>query len=163
MSAVKNSNFSANWGSRSRVPTVLSVVWSEQGTKFSVHVRNYERDFYSPFGNSFADRTSEIRNEQGVYVGVKQRLFRKIDLSFYLDVFKHPWRSSAIPVAESGREYLGQIQYTHSSSAQLYLQWRQRTDLSKKEILEVHGITRSVFTPLTNNKLRRECSRCIEI
>ncbi len=117
---------------------VNGIVWSEQGTKFSMHVRKYGRDFYSPFGNSFADRTSEIRNEQGIYVGVLQRLSGKFDLSFYLDVFKHPWRSTAIPVSESGREYFGQIQY----------------GLSKKEIQGDHGITRSVFTPLTNNKVR---------
>lgn len=92
--------------------------------EMALHLRNYARNFYSFYGNAFAEGTL-VQNEKGAYWGWKYRFSRKHTLSGYVDLFEFPWLRFRAYRPAGGFETL--VRYTHafSRTSSFFIQFRQ--------------------------------------
>jgi hypothetical protein len=91
--------------------------------------RNYQRDFYSFYTNSFSE-ASVPQNEKGFYYGMKYSIHKKIKLAGYIDFFEFPWLRYRNYSPSAGHEWLFRFQYQHNKgmifTAQLREEEKQR-------------------------------------
>lgn len=73
--------------------------------------RKYGQAFYSPYANAFAERGSEGRNEEGIYLGVQMKLNDEVSVRGYYDVFRIPFINANTVLAWSGDDLLFQLSY----------------------------------------------------
>ncbi|MGQ9805186.1 MAG: ComEA family DNA-binding protein [Chlorobiales bacterium] len=93
-----------------------SVVAGIEGTfekrlKAILLARKYAQAFYSPYANAFADRGSQGRNEEGIYLGVQMKLSDEVSLRGYYDIFRIPFINANTVLAWSGDDLLFQLSY----------------------------------------------------
>lgn len=113
------SGASGGWGHVHGVVASLSAA-----VDAALVVRDYARDFYSFYGNTFGEGTFPV-NERGVYLGVKVRPVSRWELSAYYDRFRFPWlRFNAATVNSGGDEWLGRVLYRPDKLTTLYAQLR---------------------------------------
>lgn len=93
----------------------------------SLLIRNYQRNFHSLLGQSFAESSGDNINEQGIYLGFRYEFNRKYQLSGYFDQFKFPWVQTRVNRPSNGYEYLFRGEYTPNKSTHLALQFRQES------------------------------------
>lgn len=86
--------------------------------------RNYAKDYQTTFANSFAEN-SDTRNEQGIYTGITLRLNRKWLINTYIDLYQSKWLRYLVDGPSNGFDYLGELQYLPSRSAQFYVRFKQ--------------------------------------
>ena len=86
--------------------------------------RKYDRDFYSFYGNAFAEGTL-AQNESGIYWGWKYRFNRKYTIATYIDLFKFPWLRFRTYRPSHGHEFLLRFNYTPSRKVSMFAQFRQ--------------------------------------
>lgn len=91
----------------------------------SLVYRNYDRDFFSPYGNSLGE-SSINRNERGVYWGIKIMPNRKINFAGYFDKFYFPWLTNRSDGPTDGYECFGRINFKPTKRILLYAQWRHQ-------------------------------------
>lgn len=101
---------------RSFQPDANSVVAGLEG-KFQKRLRTvllarkYSQAFYSPYANAFAERGSQGRNEEGIYLGVQMKLSDEVSLRGYYDIFRIPFINASTVLAWSGDDLLFQLSY----------------------------------------------------
>lgn len=88
--------------------------------------RNYARDYQATFNNPFGEN-SDGRNEHGIYAGASLRLSRRFVLNAYFDMYKSGWLRYLTDGPSQGIDFLSELQYNPSRSAQLYVRFRQET------------------------------------
>lgn len=93
----------------------LSMLW-----------RNYDRNFHSFYGNSFAENSRAI-NERGIYVGIEVRPIKKWKFNAYYDFFRFPWLKYRLYSPSFGHEWLGRLSYQPSKSLQVFFQYREES------------------------------------
>lgn len=93
---------------------------------FGMLIRQYDRDFHSIQGASFAEGSRNI-NESGVYWGLKYKLNKQFNLSAYYDSFRFPWLRFRINTPSSGHDYLLRLNYSPKPNTRFYVQMRQKT------------------------------------
>lgn len=86
--------------------------------------RNFAKDYQTTFANSFAEN-SDTRNEQGIYTGITLRLNRKWIVNSYIDVYQSKWLRYLVVGPSNGFDFLSELQYLPSRSAQFYVRFRQ--------------------------------------
>ncbi len=91
---------------------------------FSLLVRNFERNFHSTRGYAFAERPVTIRNERGVYMGLKLMPGTKWTISAFFDQFWFPWHNYQVSFPSRGRETLTQIDFKPSKRWSIYIRYR---------------------------------------
>ena len=118
----------------------------------AVVVRDYDRNFHSFYGNSFAEGTYPI-NEKGVYMGVKVRPIARWELSAYYDRFRFPWTRYRVDAINSGGdEWLVRVMYRPDKITTLYGQLRtERKDRNLSSIDQ--GALRQVGVGTRRNAL----------
>jgi hypothetical protein len=94
------------------------------GLDMALHVRNYQRNFYSLYSNAFSE-TSLPQNESGVYWGWKYTLNKKWNTSGYVDLFRFPWLRYRSYAPSEGHEWLLRITFQPSKNVILYAQLRE--------------------------------------
>jgi hypothetical protein len=94
---------------------------------FSILVRNFEKDFHSTRGYAFAERPVNLRNERGVYMGIKIMPNPKWIASAFLDQYWFPWNKYQVSYPSSGLEYLAQVEFKPERNTSIYLRWRSDT------------------------------------
>ncbi len=87
--------------------------------------RNYDRDFYSSYGNAFGEASTN-RNERGIYWGIKITPNRKINFAGYFDKFYFPWLTNRSDGPTDGYEYFARINFKPTKKILLYGQWRHQ-------------------------------------
>lgn len=92
----------------------------------ALHVRNYQRDFYSPYANAFSEN-SLPQNESGVYWGWKYRWNKKLSASGYADLFRFPWLRYRSYAPSSGHEWLLRVTYQPSRNILMFIQAREES------------------------------------
>ena len=92
----------------------------------ALHYRNYKRDFYSLYSNSFAE-SSIPQNERGLYWGWKYRWNRKYSLTGYTDLFRFPWLRYRSYAPSDGHEFLIRFNYQPSRNVLLFAQVREES------------------------------------
>jgi len=88
--------------------------------------RSYGRDFHSPLGFAFGERTGAPQNERGVYLGVAGRPAGKTVINAYADVFKFPWRTATDPLPTSGVEVFLQAEQPLRRDLRITFRVRQK-------------------------------------
>lgn len=80
--------------------------------------------------NAFTE-SSTATNEQGMYMGLQWRPFNRLRVSAYADLFRWPWLRFRVAAPGSGADYLLQLQYRPSRTAEAYLLLRSETRPAK--------------------------------
>lgn len=86
--------------------------------------RNYQRNFYSFYANSFSE-SSVPQNEKGFYYGMKYRVHKKIQLAGYVDFFEFPWLRFRSYSPSTGHEWLFRVHYQPSKTIAFTMQLRE--------------------------------------
>ncbi|QDH79514.1 helix-hairpin-helix domain-containing protein [Echinicola soli] len=89
-----------------------------------LHVRNYDRNFHSFYGNAFGEGSRPI-NEKGIYLGLSYHPTKQLQWNGYYDQFKFPWMRYRLYSPSSGHEWLQRISYRPKKSMELYFQIRE--------------------------------------
>ena len=92
----------------------------------SFHYRNYQRNFYSLYSNSFAE-SSLPQNERGMYWGWRYRWNRKYNLAGYMDLFRFPWLRYRSYAPSDGHEFLLRFNYQPTRNILLFAQVREES------------------------------------
>lgn len=99
-------------------------------TDVAIVVRNFDRDFHSPKGYVFAERPTALRNERGVYLGIKVKPNPKWTITGYFDQYFFPWNRFGASFPSRGWEFLTQTTYRIRRGTEVYV--RFRTDQRQK-------------------------------
>lgn len=92
----------------------------------SLHVRYFDRNFYSFYSNAFAE-ASTPQNERGLYWGWKYNFNKKYSISGYADIYYFPWLKYRAYARAEGSEWLIRFNYRPSKSVAMFLQAREET------------------------------------
>ncbi len=93
---------------------------------FSMLYRNYSPNFYSFYGNAFAENT-QSQNESGIYWGWKYYFSKAYSVSGYIDLFQFPWLRYRGYSPSNGNEWLIRLNYQPSKNIFIFLQAREET------------------------------------
>lgn len=85
--------------------------------------RHYDKRYQAFFGNAFS-QTSEVRNEQGWYMGMQWTPFARWKLSAYADLFRFPWLKYGVDAPSAGKE--GMVQLEHAPNRELSVYFRYK-------------------------------------
>lgn len=94
------------------------------GLDMALHIRNYQRNFYSLYSNAFSE-TSLPQNESGVYWGWKYTLNKKWNASWYADLFRFPWLRYRSYSPSEGHEWLLRVTFQPTKNVLLFAQVRE--------------------------------------
>ncbi|MEO1449399.1 MAG: helix-hairpin-helix domain-containing protein, partial [Bacteroidota bacterium] len=99
--------------SRSGGTAVLAGIMASLSSNFDVSLlaRRFDRDFHSQKAYVFAERPTAVRNEQGLYLGLRVIPRRKWIWQSYLDRFRFPWNTFRASAPYTGWEVLSQLSY----------------------------------------------------
>lgn len=100
-------------------------------TAFSAVFRHYDRAYQSLYSNAFGESAS-VENETGIYLGLSTELSRKLRLSGFVDLYRHPWLRFRADAPSHGVEYLGQLTYNLGWGAEAYFRARHEVKWQNK-------------------------------
>ncbi len=103
----------------------------------SMVVRNYDRNFHSIRGSSFAEGSRNI-NESGIYWGIKYILNRQFNLTAYYDSFRFPWLRFRINKPSTGSDYLLRLNLAPNRLVNSYFQVRGKRKAENRTITETN-------------------------
>lgn len=75
--------------------------------------------FQSPFGRSFANSQAFPQGEQGVYAGVKHKLYEKLLFSSYWTIEKKLWRTYFDPLPTMSKDFLFNVNFSAAEKTDL--------------------------------------------
>lgn len=111
--------------------------------------RYYSRRYQAYFGNAFS-QSSSVQNEHGLYMGFQCVPFPYWKLSLFADWFRFPWLKYGIDAPSTGKEYMAQIDYTHSSSFSAYIRYKYK---QKEKNVTIESISNAIL-PYEQQRLR---------
>jgi hypothetical protein len=82
--------------------------------------RSYPRNYYAPYGNSFAENSS-VNNEKGFYLGSQFFPFKRWEMNMYFDAYQFPWlrHNASVPMS-GGIDYFMKIAYQPTKTTSMY-------------------------------------------
>lgn len=92
-------------------------------TEISIHYRNYQPGFLSPFSTAFGNST---QNEAGFYLGIVVHFSKKCWLSQYADLYRKPWLSYQLFSPARGTDLLWQLDYQPNKKTAFLVRVRQQ-------------------------------------
>ena len=87
--------------------------------------RHYARDYWALEGKSFST-SSDVRNEQGLYLGAEWQPSRKLQLTTYVDAYRFPYLRYQVSAPSVGTDASATLRYTPSRGHALSLRYRYR-------------------------------------
>jgi len=136
--------------------TVAGLRYSLERIDLMLHMRHYDRDFYSQYGNSFGERPYENRNEEGVYTGIRCHTEKWGLISFYADFYRFPWRTYYQPFPVNGREGMFRWDNSLGSRLKYYLLAKFSAEDATVSYDNVFGQPRSSLGEYYRNQVRFE-------
>jgi hypothetical protein len=113
--------------------------------------RYYEADFQGVASVGFGEGTL-VENENGVYLGIEFRPFKRWKLNAYIDQFRFPWLRFQTDAPSSGYDFFGQLEYQASGRTNIYFRYRDRLrQINTRE--DVEGADFLVSNPRRNLRL----------
>lgn len=116
--------------------------------------RYYDRGYQAFFGNAFA-QSSSVQNEKGLYMGIQWTPFARWKLSAYADVFRFPWLKYGIDSPSSGKEYMGQLDYSPAKNIAAYIRYKYKM---KEKNQTIKDETSLYIVPYTQQRIRFQLS-----
>lgn len=101
------------------------IIAIDSKASLSLLYRNYGNDYQTFYNNGFGESRG-TQNEQGLYVGLKNKLASAWTLNTYLDVFKSKWLNYQVDGPSSGYEFLSQLSYKPNKIMEIYGRFRQQ-------------------------------------
>ncbi|WP_158561306.1 helix-hairpin-helix domain-containing protein [Emticicia sp. C21] len=159
---VAGTNFSYTWqnfnffgeAARSSSGGVgLTAGWVAALTKqieWAMHLRHYDKNFHSFYGNALAEGSRNI-NEQGIYWGLKYSPNKNLTFSGFYDRFSFPWLKYLVDAPSRGFDYLLRASYQINKKALLYAQYH--AEHKGKNLPDNTNPTSTVVTTLRENTL----------
>ncbi len=90
----------------------------------SLVARRFEKDFHSFKGYAFAERPTALRNEQGIYLGIRVKPNYNWTISGYFDQYYFDWNKFGVGYPSKGYEYLLQMDFRPSRYSNFYVRFR---------------------------------------
>lgn len=87
--------------------------------------RHYVRDYWALEGKSFST-SSELRNEQGIYMGAEWQPSRKLQFTTYVDAYRFPYLRYQVSAPSVGTDAAATLRYTLSDDHAFILRYRYR-------------------------------------
>jgi hypothetical protein len=113
----------------------------ESGTDLSLSYRNYQKDFQSTMGNGFAEVAGPPKNEEGIYLGLRQSLSKKVVLSAYMDQFRFPFARFGTTQPTKGHEWLTKIEFNPHKNLEMYVHARAQVKEDEYKSSDEYGRT----------------------
>jgi hypothetical protein len=101
----------------------------------SMVARSFDPDFHSFKGYAFAERPTALRNEQGLYLGVRIKPNYTWTISGYFDQYYYAWNKFGTGFPSKGYEYLLQVNYRLARSSNFYVRFRSDNKESNGNLL----------------------------
>ena len=93
------------------------IIQPNNQINFSLSIRNYQKDYNAFFGKAFGE-SSSVRDESGVYAGIRLKPSWQWELTSYVDFFRFSWLRYGVNSPSSGKDFLaGIIFYPNTSSS----------------------------------------------
>lgn len=92
---------------------------------FSMLIRNYEKNFHTFYGNSFAESTRPI-NERGVFSGFRYTPSRRWQFSLFYDYFRFPWLKYLVNTPSDGHDFLFHALWNRNKRMTMYFLFHQK-------------------------------------
>ncbi len=102
----------------------LEVTPASYLTFLALH-RYYDRRYQALFGHAFSQQ-SDVRNEQGVCLGIQWVPIPYWKVSAYADIFRFPWLKYGVDAPSTGKEYRVQVDYTLNGALSMYIRYANR-------------------------------------
>jgi hypothetical protein len=105
-------------------------VHSTKSFEFAISARYIDKEFRSPFGYYFGE-FSFPANEQGIYTGITYKPDKKLNISFYSDIYSSISRTYTVPGIVRGLDLFTEIRYIPESKTTytIRLKYDSKTDL----------------------------------
>ncbi|MBR5963412.1 MAG: helix-hairpin-helix domain-containing protein [Bacteroidaceae bacterium] len=97
--------------------------------------RHYAADYWGLQANAFSEG-SEVRNEEGVYIGADVQRFRHWRLSAYADFFRFPWERYRVASPSKGIDIMSSA--TYSPNEEWSLQARYRCKAKERDVASAY-------------------------
>ncbi len=101
------------------------LVYLDPKLSLAIQQRKYDRDFIAFESNAIGEGSAN-NNENGVFIGINARPFKKISISAYVDRFVFPWLRFQTDGPSNGYSYLAQISYSPSKKWNMYGRIREK-------------------------------------
>lgn len=112
--------------------------------------RHYSPEFDTFYATSFSE-TSRINNENGVYLGVEVRPFRKWKIAAYADSYQFPWPKYGIDAPSVGNDYLLQVDFAAQRNISMF--WRLKYEEKQSNLSDLENVM-PVVVPIEKASLR---------
>ena len=87
--------------------------------------RYYDRRYNALYANAFS-QGSDVRGENGLYMGLKLTPLAYWRVSLYADIFRFPWLRYRVDAPSNGEEYMAQVDYAPKESFSAYIRYKYR-------------------------------------
>jgi len=104
------------------------LVGLDRKVDFSILHRHYPRDYQTLLGNGFGE-TANVRNEEGLYLGLKIKPAKQWIWQGYFDIWRHPWLRSTADAPSNGYEWRTRLTYWKKRTYTAYVELRSETKL----------------------------------
>jgi hypothetical protein len=127
---------------RKKNPAIVQGVYISMDSKLDMAFlyRRLDKGYQSLFSNAFTEK-SDPGNESGFYWGLTFRPRARWQIDGYMDIYKFHWLQYQIDKPGLGIDYLLQVMYSPSRSANLVLRYRDeaksgnmRLDINRGEV-----------------------------
>lgn len=130
-------------------------VKASDGLHFMLLQRYYAYDFWALEGKSFAT-SSDIRNEQGVYLGAEWQPHRRFSLTAYADGYHFPYLRYRVSSPSYGTDGVVNAHYVVNSNHRLQLRYRFR--LKQRDVSEGYRLPNGGLLNEWTHRLRLQWS-----
>ena len=100
----------------------------------ALQMRLFTPNFRNPYAFTFAESPTNVRNERGIYLGIKLLPNPKWTITAFLDQFYFDWYKYQINDPSRGYEFLAQIM--HNPNKKMYIYLRYRIDNKQRNITQ---------------------------
>jgi hypothetical protein len=94
--------------------------------EWALNLRNYQSDFHTFYGFSFAEGSRTI-NEKGIYNGLKYIIKKGLEVSAFYDSYSFPWLKYRVNGPSVGHDYQVRILYKPNKIYSQYIAFHKET------------------------------------
>lgn len=113
--------------------------------------RYFDKQYNALYGNSFGE-SSNVKNENGIYVGMVYKPLSRLKTLAYVDLYEFPWYRYLVSAKHTkGMDALGQVEYTTSHKVEWLVKYRMKVKqqnyknpLNEKQVAIANRIRQTV-------------------
>ena len=113
--------------------------------------RHYAHDYWGLEAKSLAT-SSEVRNEQGLYVGAEWQPYRRAEITAYADVYRFPYLRYRVSAPSCGVDGQVAARYVITDDHQVHLRYRYR--MKQRDVAEGYTLLQGTLLNEHTHRLR---------